>query len=250
MMTTVRLLRWPDCQNARDLGGLPTLDGRRIRAGAIVRSDSLDRLTDAGMAAVHAAGISRILDLRSAAECQTRPSPFAGTPIYRNVELLDSADEPGARALAAARTLADSYRIILDHFGHRVGAALAALAEAPGGGVAVHCHAGKDRTGIVVALALTVAGVAPAVIAEDYALSDGCLRACYAEQPAGADNVDEPARMPATHTSTPDAILEALHHLDTGYGGVGAYLRRHGVTDRHLTVLRLRLREGGRPAPR
>lgn len=245
----MRLLRWPDCQNARDLGGLPTLDGRRIRAGAIIRSDNLGRLTDAGMAAVRAAGVSRILDLRSTSECQTWPSPFTGTRIYRNVELLDSADEPGIRALAAARTLADSYRIILDHFGHRVGAALAALAEAPGGGVAVHCHAGKDRTGIVVALALTVAGVAPSVIAEDYALSDGYLRALYAEQLAGTDNADERTRMRAMHTSMPDTILGALHHLDRGYGGAQAYLRRHGVTDRHLSVLRLRLREGSRPAP-
>lgn len=239
-----RVLRWPDCRNARDLGGLPTRDGRRIRAGAIMRSDSHDRLTEDGLAALRESGVSRVLDLRSAPECAACPSPFAGNPVYRNVALLDETDPVGTEALRAARTLSDAYQVILDSFGPRVGAAVAALAEAPTGGVVVHCHAGKDRTGIVVALALAVAGVGPEAIAGDYALSDGFLRALYAEQLAGATADDERERMSAFHTSMPATILGALSHLDSRYGGPEAYLRRHGVSDRHLTILRLRLREG------
>lgn len=240
---TTRVLHWPDCRNARDLGGLPTRDGRRIRFGAIVRSDSHDRLTGDGIAAVRGAGISRVLDLRSASECETCPSPFAGTPIYLNVALLDESDPVGTDALHVARTLADAYRVILDFFGRQVGAAVAALAEAPTGGLVVHCHAGKDRTGIVVALALAVAGVIPEAIAEDYALSDGFLRPLYAEQLAAVSTADERERMGAFHTSMPETILGALEHLDSRHGGPVGYLRRNGVSDRHLTILRLRLRE-------
>jgi len=55
-------LDWPDCHNARDLGGLRTADGQTVRRRALIRSDRLDRLTEAGVAAVRAHGVS-IIDL-------------------------------------------------------------------------------------------------------------------------------------------------------------------------------------------
>jgi protein-tyrosine phosphatase len=115
-----RTLRWPDCRNVRDLGGLPTIDGGRIR--------------------------------------------------YR------------------------------------------------AGGVLVHCAAGKDRTGVHVALALRVAGVGVDDIAADYALSPDC---------------------------TPEIIVETLGVIEGRHGSVPAYLRSAGVTGEHLTELRKRLREDG-----
>lgn len=70
-------LAWEGCLNSRDVGGLLSADGRRIRFGALLRSDSHNRLTAEGIAAVRAAGIGRILDLRWARETAREPSPFA-----------------------------------------------------------------------------------------------------------------------------------------------------------------------------
>ncbi|MGH3372714.1 MAG: tyrosine-protein phosphatase, partial [Nocardioidaceae bacterium] len=69
-------LDWPNCLNARDLGGLATADGR-VRPGALIRSDSLQYLNGDGVALVRAAGVSRVLDLRNAHECEAFPTPFA-----------------------------------------------------------------------------------------------------------------------------------------------------------------------------
>ncbi|MEV0720084.1 tyrosine-protein phosphatase, partial [Asanoa sp. NPDC050611] len=86
------ILDWPDCTNVRDLGGLTTGDGRRVRPDALLRSDSLHRLTEPAVAAVRAGGIRRILDLRWQAECVMRPSPFESDPLYRHTPLLGDDD--------------------------------------------------------------------------------------------------------------------------------------------------------------
>lgn len=239
----MRALRWPGCSNARDLGDLPTHDGARIRRGALLRSGTHDGLTEAGIAAVRACGVGRIVDLRSPPECALRPSPFAGTELYHNASLLDLADERGLAAYAAAQDPGAASAVLLEWFGHLVGAAVAALADAPGGAVVVHCHAGKDRTGLVVALALAVAGVAPAVIAEDYALSDAQLEELYAQEIAAAPDPEVCERMRAFHTSQPETILAVLRELEDRYGGVDAYLAERGLTDEAGVRLRARLRD-------
>jgi protein tyrosine/serine phosphatase/SAM-dependent methyltransferase len=202
------ILDWPACDNARDLGGLPTQDGGRIRTGALLRSGHHARLTPAGVEAVRAAGVTRVVDLRRARELQRDPSPFAGDPVYAHVPLL--MDEINYEITP------DSYASLLDHNGEHVAAGFRAIAEAPPGGVVVHCHGGRDRTGTLVALALSVAGVAPETIAEDYALSED----------AAAVN-----------------MRNTLAHAERVYGGVEAYLLGIGVEQRHLDAVRERLRE-------
>ncbi|GAA3334677.1 hypothetical protein GCM10020358_00030 [Amorphoplanes nipponensis] len=202
------ILDWPACRNARDLGGLPTQDGGRIRAGALLRSDHHAGMSPAEVAAVRAAGVSRIVDLRRPRELAERPSPFAGDPIYAHVPLL--MDE------ITYAVPEDSYAPLLEHNKEHVAAAFRAVAEAPPGGVLVHCHGGRDRTGTLVALALTVAGVGPEVVAEDYALTE--------QSPAAI-------------------MLNTLEQVERAYGGVEAYLRGIGVEQRHLDAVRERLRE-------
>lgn len=165
---------WPGCLNARDLGGLPTEGGRRIRSGALIRSDSPHWLTEQGCVALRSSGVRRILDLRSTEEAELDPSPFVGEAVYRLVPMIDP-DREHERD-PAAQSHAALYVDSLRRNGERIGAGLAVIADAPDGAVLVHCHAGKDRTGIVIALALRLAGVATEVIAADYALSADCLR--------------------------------------------------------------------------
>ena len=87
--SATRRLHWPDCQNVRDLGGLPTGDGGRIRAGALIRADSLALLSDTGLAALRASGVRRVLDVRGVAEAAAEPSRLAGDPMYRLMPMID-----------------------------------------------------------------------------------------------------------------------------------------------------------------
>src|SRR3954453_22259393 len=70
-----RHLDWDGCRNVRDLGGLPTADGRVTRVGALVRADALDRLTTAGWAALWGHGVRTVVDLRNADELRPDGAP-------------------------------------------------------------------------------------------------------------------------------------------------------------------------------
>jgi protein-tyrosine phosphatase len=228
-------LDWPDCRNVRDLGGMPTRDGATILRGALIRSDSLDNLFDDAVEAVRAAGVSRILDLRRVGE-SPRPHPFADDPSYVSVPVQNPAD-PDHEWL----TLAEIYTAMLDLRPQLFAEAVAAIADAPDGAVVVHCAGGKDRTGIVVAMALTIAGVEPAVIAADYALTEDRLREASA---AFLDTVaDERTReiLRGLQPTPASNMLRVLDHLDDNYGGVEGYLRAGGMSTGQLTALRARL---------
>jgi protein-tyrosine phosphatase len=199
-------LRWPELRNARDLGGLPARDGH-IADRALVRTDNHDRLDPAGIAALDAHGVSRIVDLRWDWEATKYPSPLASDSRY----LLRPACFDDA---SHTQTPPDAYRVLVDLSRDRLGAVIAAMASAPAGGVVVHCHAGRDRTGVVVALALRVAGVPDDVIVEDF-----------------AQTPDSPALM----------MRNTLAHLDAVYGGAEPYLLGGGVTPALLDALRGRL---------
>ena len=215
------MLDWPHCRNVRDLGGTPLTNGGRIRSGALVRSDNLDQLDETGIAAVNASGVSRIVDLRSVWECEKYPSPFADDARWLNVPLVDP-DAPDI----ATEALVEQYRVLVDGSPERFASAIAAIAEAPPGCVVVACHAGKDRTGLVIALALHLAGVPLEAIAADYASGPGAL---------GDSSIPELA------APRGETITQILEHLQDKYGGTAAYLVSGGATSDHFRSLAARL---------
>ncbi|MCZ7437746.1 tyrosine-protein phosphatase [Micromonospora sp. WMMC241] len=200
-------LTWPDLRNARDVGGLPTAGGGRIRQRALVRTDNHRRLGAAGLAALRSYGVSRVLDLRWRSEAEADPSPLAADSRYRLVPACF--DPTGDEDIPP-----DSYRLLVDASRERLAAAFTAIADAPPGAVVVHCHGGRDRTGVLVALALHIAGVPVSAIAADYALTENA-----------------PAFM----------ITNTWDHLHTRYGGVTDYLLGSGVAAAHLSAVRTRL---------
>ena len=158
----------------RDLGGHPTEDGGETRMGAVVRADSVRRLTEAGWQSLVDYGIRRILDLRLESELEEDPpgdlpvevvhvSFLEDVPLERQIEIfqrwIDAPDD-----VAATR---DGYLEMLEEYRGNVAAAISAVAGAPAGGVLVHCMGGKDRTGLVAALLLRLAGVSVADMAAD-----------------------------------------------------------------------------------
>lgn len=232
-----RDLDWPDCRNVRDLGGLPTADGGRIRRGALIRADSLQYLNPDGVDVVRRAGVSRIVDLRAPAESAAAPTPFATDPLGLSVAVLDPLRPDEESHGSIIGVCID----MLDQRPDRFAEAVAAIAEAPPGAVVVHCHGGKDRTGVVVALALAVAGVPEDEIVADYALTKERLAAWLDEQLAAEADESLHPQMIEFRDTRPETLVAILDHLDRRYGGPEAYLRTGGLTTAQLDALRTRL---------
>lgn len=231
-----RRLIWDACYNVRDIGGYETAGGQ-TRYRAVVRADNLCNLSEEGQAALAEYGVRTIVDLRGPWETPSDSSPFARQGAYSdvitylNLPLID-ADDLGEAAFEKAGSVADSYRHMLDTYMEPIAAIMTAIARAPRGAVLVHCHAGKDRTGLVVAMMLELMGVARETIAEDYSLSDTYLKPLYAQW---LENVSENAdqvvveRLRQNALCAPDTMLNTLSYLDERYGGVREYLLAAGV---------------------
>jgi protein-tyrosine phosphatase len=229
-------LDWPDCRNVRDVGGLPTSDGGRIRLGALIRADSLHYLSPEGVDAVRQAGVSRVVDLRSPAEVTEAPTPFTDDALGYTVAVQDPAVPP-----EGLDTIVEVCIDMLDRRPDRFAEAVLAIVEAPPGAVVVHCHGGKDRTGMVVALALSIAGVPVDEIVADYFLTKERLASAMAAQLAAEPERSLHAEMIEFRDTRAESIVAILAHLDTAYGGPEAYLRHGGLTTGQLGVLRSRL---------
>jgi protein-tyrosine phosphatase len=243
-----RLLAWDGCVNVRDLGGLPVRGGSTIRNGAIVRSDNARRLTDAGWEALEAHGVRTVLDLRWDAERADDP-PRDVTVDAVHLPLLGDDSVAYGRELDerlagiddyAQRTTA-AYLDMLTTWRQRFVDAVRVVADAPPGGVLVHCAAGKDRTGLVVALLLALAGVDAGVIADDYAESEPALPELHRRWVGEARDESERAwRAAQRMQSTPrEALVRVLAEL----GSVEEYLRGGGLTDVEMQRVRGRLVE-------
>ena len=228
-------LDWQGCLNARDLGGLPARDGATIRDRALVRTDSHSYLTDDGLTAIRTYAPSRIIDLRRPRECAEWPSRLADDPAYLNLPV-QADDDPETEP-----TLAELYCAFLDRQPELFAAVLTAIAQAPPGPVVVHCAAGKDRTGLVIAMALELAGVPDEAIATDYAVTAERLASRYDDLIERTTDEDEREYWRVIRQAVPDNIHRTLAHLRDRYGSVEAYLRAGGLTavDQHELVDRL-----------
>jgi protein-tyrosine phosphatase len=259
---------WRKCRNVRDLGGLPAHGGGLTRRDALIRADTLDRLSDHGITQVKDAGVARIVDLRSPGEASGVMHPFHADSTYQMVPFIDERRDH-ERDPAAEHTLADLYRGSVDRNARRIAAAVTAIATAPEGAVVVHCASGKDRTGMLVALVLDVMGVPRSLIADDYAVSERCLgvtpgstgtaspttataasvttsprittTASVTTSPGHDNSVDPQPRKEWMSRAHPSTILETLEHVDRRHGGVHAYLSAGGVSPTQLDELRSRL---------
>jgi len=243
-------LLWDACYNVRDLGGLPTTGGRRTRSHALIRSDILARLASAGKQALIDYGVATVIDLRWPGEVAEEPSAFAmgrpqpGEPAYRILPV-ENRNSPDIEQIDSAPTQAEKYTLTLDLCQSELAEIVGAVAVAPAGGVLFHCHAGKDRTGIVAALLLGLVGVPDGVIAADYAASEARLWPLFRRMQA--DAAGDPARLAALQhkipTALPETMLAVLAHLRNRYGGVRAYLLRAGLTETALARIEDRFLE-------
>jgi len=226
----MRHWKLPDTHNVRDLGGYRRLTGGTTQWRRILRADNLHHLDAASCHALAEAGLRLVVDLRNERETGAEPNPFRDNNAiaYLNVSLFEAL-APIA-LLTTPFDMSQRYRDALDHCGEPLAEVLSFMAAAPDGVVVFHCTAGKDRTGIVAALILSLAGVCDADIAADYALTAKAApllqRLRGRSLAAGAD----PAHVERVLASDAETMAAMLVHLREAHGGAATYLRRHGLS--------------------
>jgi protein-tyrosine phosphatase len=277
-VTSTRTDRWvrlDGTTNTRDLGGLPTIDGGRTVPGRVLRSDNLQTLSaDDVRRLVDDLRLREVVDLRTTAEILLEgrgplrevaavthrhfsllperghhtdvfaveeddplpdlPDDWAESVLPRQASEHDRAEPPAVR----------SYLGYLSDRADAVVAALRALAEPVDGASVVHCAAGKDRTGVVVALALAVAGVPHEEIVADYALTADVIDALVAKLAASPTYAEDMERRDvASHTPRAETMDRVLTLLDERHGGPIGWLDAHGFGPDERAALRARLRD-------
>jgi protein tyrosine/serine phosphatase len=256
--------------NMRDLGGLPTASGELTKPGRLIRSDNLQDLAPESVSALlNGYGLTDVIDLRTHVEvAKEGPGPLIATAVVHHHFTLYREDSTETGIPAAERELpwekdeeaaaflcgqheehhpshdefwSDHYLSYLVTRPDSVVSALHAIAESQGAAI-VHCAAGKDRTGTIVALALKLVGVPDDVIMADFAASADKVAAILERlraKPAYADNVKD--NTVAQQSPTTDTMRMLLGALDARHGGVEGWLVSQGWTETDTALMRRKL---------
>jgi protein-tyrosine phosphatase len=239
--------------NTRDIGGLPTTDGRRTVSRRLIRSDNLQDLSPSDVRLlVEDYGVAAIADLRAELEVRAGgPGPMTGQEQVNVAQLsLFPSSPPGEpdvppweRRPSTGRGFSGLYLGFLAERADSVLAALRLVAHTEGATV-VHCTAGKDRTGVVTALALADVGVERAAIVADYAASADRYDALMSRLAASMGSRGPSLAAAVKHRPKAITMERFLDALAEQAGGVGAWLGAHGWTAADHAALRRKLVEG------
>ncbi|MCR2826231.1 tyrosine-protein phosphatase [Microbacterium sp. zg.Y909] len=255
--------------NFRDVGGMPLTAGGTTAADVLFRSDALSGLTADGLEQLAGSDIEVLVDFRTQFEQQMAPNRLPASRSFRTVQLPllegaitglaqqamqmgrqsgdpDAAAQAIADALEHLPTLDEVYVSMLEH-GATAFAEAARAVAAPtdrAQGVLMHCTAGKDRTGVAIALILDAVGVQRDAIVADYTLSEQNLAGAWADRMfATVTSMGVPLTpaLTALIAGAPASAIDAALAWVDGRGGSAAYLRSGGFSDDELAALTARL---------
>ena len=229
--------------NVRDIGGYATADGGSTRWGVFFRADSLHRLSRETQSTFQGHGIKTMIDLRRSNELEVAPNVFANSTelTYHHLSLM--VDEL-PKVVDTPMSLVDMYRVILDERQEQVRTVLSTFAAPTALPGVVHCTAGKDRTGVIVALILGLLGVSHETIIQDYALTSTYLGEAFIEESKqrALKRGYRWEHYEPLLTCPPENMEDTLQHLDRVYGGIEAYVDHIGFTTDQVSRLRTALR--------
>jgi protein-tyrosine phosphatase len=236
-----RRIAVPGTLNFRDTGGYPVDGGGAVGWGRLLRSDGLHRADAAALSVLDSLGLRTVLDLRTSYEANLAPSPL--DDLARSGALTAHVSLLGDDLAGLPADLGEIYDYVIDRQGLAVAAAIRCLARPGALPALVHCTAGKDRTGIVVAMALSAVGVPDHLVAADYALTSLYLDP---EHTPTIGHVQESTGLgdrltAALLASPPELILRTLARARAHGGTIGGYLAGHGVSDTDIASLRAAL---------
>jgi protein-tyrosine phosphatase len=239
-----RLIALEGAVNFRDLGGYATLDGRRTRWRVLFRADGLSELSQTDFSVMRDLGIRTVVDLRSGHEVEqsrfdveAHPVDFHHFPFINQLPDVEQWDRrPGL--------LGAQYKEMLDDAAPQIIGALEVLTAADSRPAVFHCTAGKDRTGLLSALVLSLLGVPEETVVADYALSGEAMERLRAKlivkYPDSKDTISD---IDEVFSANPANMVELFAYLRERYGSVTEYAGAVGVPDAVVACLREELLE-------
>ena len=247
-MVRERELSIDGMSNVRDLGGLPTRDGKKIKAGVVVRSDNPKGMTEQGhidlMAVV---GPRTMIDLRIEVEVEHDGYTIKDESVtVVNFPMLPLSGVTQEQIDAGAfDNLIDDYMGQIEINGDSVLSALRIIASSDQHPVLYHCTAGKDRTGIVTAMLLDILGVEHETIAADYHLTtENMLPIIERIRNAPVYKENGLAYAPAwIFSSDPETMLAFLERMTAKYGSAEGWALQRGLTQDEINAIREHLLE-------
>lgn len=234
--------------NFRDLGGYAGVDGRTIRWKRLFRSDALAHLTEPDLATLGPIGVTTIVDLRSHDElAESGPSPLIAAHGARHRHLPFLSQSAAPVDYSQLPPLSELYVQMLERGAPTIKAVFELLADDATYPAVVHCAAGKDRTGVTVALVLRTLGVDDETIAADYALT-GIAMERILDRLRAAGRLEQLASIrPDMFTADAATMLGFLATIDRQFGGTDQILADSGVPSGATEQLRALLLEPTRP---
>ncbi len=245
-------MKFEGMNNARDLGGMVTTDGKKIRKGLFLRTDALDALTDDDVNRLKDQNVSIIIDLRTAQEMAEKPDrPVEGAqyhhiPIFSDAQAGVTHEE--SDTLAVFKDLPDMkhlYKemVLSDDACANVCKALDLIMNNENGCTLFHCVAGKDRTGILAMLILGMLGVSEEDIMEDYLLTNVTgeeIANQIAELVRNRYHNDELAERVRIACIADEGYLNsALDYIHSEFGTIPAYCREKlKISDEEIDAFR------------
>lgn len=233
------LLALDGCHNFRAVAGWRVADGRCVAAGRLFRSDGLDQLTGADLSLLTGLGLSHVFDLRASGEIERSPSRWPETMDLRiwagaesaaeaDITALMQRDELDAEAFHAA--MREVYSRFPQDLAEPVRVLAATILEDDARAILVHCTAGKDRTGFVIAMLLHAIGVARDDVMADYLLSNASFETARARFDTGGRLTAVEARAPGAVTALVGVHTDYLHaaerRMEEAYGSIDTWLER------------------------
>ncbi|KAJ7068614.1 protein-tyrosine phosphatase-like protein [Mycena amicta] len=241
--------------NVRDLGLLPShlYPNLITKPHLLYRSAELSAITEEGKRQLKALGITQVFDLRSDTEIEKYKAPLPviegvsvnHVPVFKKEDYSPEMMAKRYQLYASGKTEAfmELYSQILDHGGPAFGAILRHVLDRPNEGCIFHCTAGKDRTGVIAAILLKLAGVNNEAIAHDYSLTRigreparAMIIERLSKEPLFASNNEAALNMFTCRHETMTAFLDML---ESKYSGVEEYVKRFlGFTDADIATIR------------
>jgi len=224
------------CLNFRDIGGYPCVDGRATRTNKFYRSNDLSKLTEADIAAVKALGVNVVVDLRFTDEAEQAVNRLKGHEgiLYVNIPM---ADGSMANVNDMPKSMPGLYCDILHKGKMHVAAAFRLFAAHTDKTFVFHCTAGKDRTGVLAALLLDLAGVGRENIIADYALTQAYTWDSFMQMKAYMEAQLQMKLPEYIFEAKPESMEIFLDELYNVFGGTRGYLLSIGITEAELAAV-------------
>ncbi len=228
-------------RNLRELGGYTTNSGAVTQEKRFLRGDSTSTLTQKDQMFLYDYGVRCIIDLRSTLEAAYQPSrmnKYKGISYY-NVPMMDNMHQKNT-TYAATKCLYDLYEQLLTHGQEEFLRVFSIMLQHLNQGILFHCAAGKDRTGLVAMMLLSLADVPEDTIIADYAVSENYLAPWQERQKTlmNLQGFHVPQEMLGSNATN---MKRAVAWIGSQYGSAQAYLKHIGLSEHDLALLKDRL---------